>query len=191
MSRLPLSAALMTIAVLACAPGAAAKEITAMKICGADRCAHVKRSTAQRLHDTGGLGGAAMSTAVGRASYYRVIATIGDDTGHAAGHFALAYAPRLQAVLPLDAYPPGEWTRLSDKVAKLLARLTRQIEPLPAKHLRAEPARRDGRSRRESGSRGRRLTPRTTGVCRRSSPACPLCWSSGSGSGWCCSDGAP
>lgn len=139
MSRLPLSAALMTIAVLACAPGAAAKEITAMKICGADRCAHVKRSTAQRLHDTGGLGGAAMSTAVGRASYYRVIATIGDDTGHAAGHFALAYAPRLQAVLPLDAYPPGEWTRLSDKVAKLLARLTRQIEPLPAKQLRAEP----------------------------------------------------
>ena len=182
MSRLPLPAALMTIAVLATAPAATAKEITAMKICGADRCAQVKRSTAQRLHDTGGLGGAAMSTAVGRAPYYRVIATIGEGTDDSAGHFALAYAPRLKAVLPLDAYPPAEWTRLSDEVAKLLDRLARPYRAAAGQAPLA-PTRPKGRPfRRESGSHGRRPTRRTTGDCRRSSPACPRCWSSG----WCC-----
>lgn len=137
MPRLPLPAALMTIAVLTAAPGAAAKEITAMKICGVDSCAHLKRSTAQRLHDTGGLGGAPMSAGLSRAPYYRAVVTIGDGRDDSAGHFSMAYAPRLHAVLPLDAEPPGAWMRLPDAVAKTLDRATRHIEPIPAERLRA------------------------------------------------------
>jgi hypothetical protein len=134
MSRLPLPAALMTIAVLTAVPGAAAKEITAMKICGADSCAQLKRSTAQRLH--GGLGGAPTSAAVGRVPYYRVVVTIGDGRDDSAGHFSMAYAPRHDAVLPLDSHPPGPWMRLSDATAKTLDRVAGRIEPIPAERLR-------------------------------------------------------
>ncbi len=191
MSRLPLSAALMTIAVLACAPGAAAKEITAMKICGADRCAHVKRSTAQRLHDTGGLGGAAHER--GRGPRPLLPGDRNDRRRHRPrrGPLRAGLCPAPPGRAPAGRLPAG-------RVDAALGRGREDSSTgspgtssrYPAKHLRAEPppARplppRVWKPWQEADAEGRR------GVCRRSSPACPRCWSSGSGSGCCCSDGA-
>ena len=140
MPRLILPVVLMTIVVLGAPPGVAAKEIRAMTVCGADRCAKVERATAQRWHETGGLEGPPLSPPSRRAPYYRVTTFIGEPGGGPAGHFSLAYIPRLDAVLPLASEPPAPWMRVSGSVAKQLAPLARGMTPLPAKQLDDAPA---------------------------------------------------
>lgn len=137
MPRLTVPAILMTTALLGAAPGALAKEIGAMRICGPDRCAHMKRATAQRFHESGGLEGPWIRAAVGRVAYYRVIVGVDDGSGRSAGRFSMAYAPRPGAVLPLAVSPPAGWARLSDRAATTLARLTRDIAPFPPRRFRA------------------------------------------------------
>jgi hypothetical protein len=129
--------------VLSTAPGAGAKVITAMKVCGPDRCVELERAAAQRYHETGGLEGPQIGRAVGPTSHYRVTTYIGDGQGNRAGHFAMAYSPRLKAMLPLDGDPlasPYPWRRVSAEAARRLARLTRDIEPFPARRFAASVA---------------------------------------------------
>ena len=57
MPRLITCAVLTTIVLLGAAPGAAAKVVKAMKVCGPDRCVRVERAAAQRYHENGGLEG--------------------------------------------------------------------------------------------------------------------------------------
>jgi MYXO-CTERM domain-containing protein len=55
----------------------------------------------------------------------------------------MAYSRRLGATIPLDADPvlqPAAWMRLSPDAARRLARLTRHIEPFPARRLEAARA---------------------------------------------------
>ena len=137
MSRLSLPAVLSSIALLSAAPGAEAKEIAAMKVCGPDRCVHLKRTVAQRLHDAGALEGVPISDAVERATYYRVTIRADDGSGRHVGRFSLAYAPRPRAVLPLDVSPTPTWARLPEPAAARLARLTRGITPFPARRFPA------------------------------------------------------
>ena len=190
MSRLPLSAALMTIAVLATAPGAAAKEITAMKICGArslrargalDRPAPPRHGRAGRSRHQHGRGPRLLLP--------------GDRNDRRAnrrlrGPLRAGLCPSPPGRAPAGRLPAG-------RVDAALGRGREAPRPAHPAYRAATgqaPPRRPAPARpfrRESGSHGRRPTPRTTGVCRRSSPACPLCWSSGSGSWARCSDGAP
>jgi hypothetical protein len=154
MPRLITCAVLTTLVLLGAAPVAAAKVVKAMKVCGPDRCVRVERAAAQRYHENGGLEGPSIERAVGRVPFYRITTFIGDGQGNTAGHFSTAYSRRLHATIPLDAdtFPqPAAWMRLSPEAARRLARLTRNIEPFPARRLEAA----------KSASSGDSLPPET------------------------------
>ena len=143
MPRLATCAVLTTIVLLGAAPGAAAKVVKAMKVCGPDRCARVERAAAQRYHENGGLEGSSIGRTGTRVPFYRITTFIGDGQGNTAGHFSMAYSRRLGATIALDADPvpqPAAWMRLSPDAARRLARLTRPIEPFPARRLDAARA---------------------------------------------------
>lgn len=144
MPRLILPTVLTTVVCLSGAPGAAAKQITAMKVCGADRCVKVERAIAQRWHEDGGLEGPPISAAPRPAAYYRVIIFVGEPGGGPAGQFSLAYMPRPRAVLPLDTDSPAPWMHVSGPAAKRLASVTGGVTPLPAKRLGPDMARAAG-----------------------------------------------
>ena len=143
MPRLITCAVLTTLVLLGAAPGAAAKVVKAMKVCGPDRCVRVERAAAQRYHENGGLEGPSIGGTATRVPFYRITTFIGDGQGNTAGHFSMAYSRRLDATIPLDADPvpqPAAWMRLSPDAARRLARLTRHIEPFPARRLEAARA---------------------------------------------------
>ncbi|HEX2414560.1 MAG TPA: hypothetical protein VHJ37_05020 [Thermoleophilaceae bacterium] len=140
MPRLILTAVLTTIVVLSAAPGAGAKVITAMKVCGPDRCVQLERTAAQRYHDRGGLEGRSIDHAMGATPHYRLTTFFGDGQGGTAARFVLAYSPPLKATLPLDSgslTAPYPWRRVPPSAARRLSRLTQGIEPFPAKRLAA------------------------------------------------------
>jgi hypothetical protein len=136
MLRLTLTAVLVSIALLVAAPGAAAKNVTSMRVCGPDRCAEIGKAAAQRFHDVGGLEVHALGRKVGRVAFYRVTTFFGDGVDPRAGHFTQAYAPAVKAVLPLDT-GTGGWMRVSVRAERRLAQATRGIEPFPPRRLAA------------------------------------------------------
>jgi hypothetical protein len=147
MQRLITCAVLTTIVLLGAAPGAAAKVVKAMKVCGSARCVGVERAAAQRYHENGGLQGRSIAPAADPRPFYRITTFIGDGQGNTAGHFTMAYSRRLNGVIPLDAYPrPTAWMRVSPEAARRLARLTRGLAPFPARRFETGPAASDGDS---------------------------------------------
>ncbi len=135
-----LSAVLTTIVLLSAAPAASAKVITAMEVCGADRCVRVERAVAQRYHESG-FGGPVLSRGVGATTHYRVTTYVGDGQGNPAAHrFVMAYSPRLEAVLSLDLRPTGppfEWMVVSGDAERGMSRMTQGIAPFPGRQLAA------------------------------------------------------
>ena len=143
LTSIPLTALLTMIVVLSAAPGAGAKVITAMKVCGPDRCVQLERAAAQQYYERGGLEGRSIGHAMGATAHYQVITFFGDGQGGTAARFTLAYSPRLKATLPLDTgslTAPYPWRRVSADAARRLARLTRDIEAFPARRLAASVA---------------------------------------------------
>lgn len=154
MPRLITCAVLTIIVLLAAAPGAAAKVVKAMKVCGPERCVRVERAAAQRYHENGGLEGPSIGGTATRVPFYRITTFIGDGQGNTAGHFSLAYSRRLDATIPLDADPlpqPAAWRRLSPDAARRLARLTRHLEPFRARRLEAARAAESAKAADNSG----------------------------------------
>jgi hypothetical protein len=128
---------LTALALLAAVPGAAAKEINAMKICGREGCAPMKRSVAQSFHDDGSLYGPLLAREPGRVRHLRLTMFFGDGTGENVGRVSLAYAPALRAVVSTDPGPATPWQRVSPGAARRLDRAAGTLTPFAAKRLRS------------------------------------------------------
>jgi hypothetical protein len=126
-------AVLASIAVLGTAPAASAKEIVAMKICGSDGCAPLKRAAAQRWHETGALGGvSSLDGDPGKVRHYRLKVYFGDGSGEAVAHITMLYSPRLRAVLQPDAVPPMPWSHVAKAAAARLNAAAGGLTPFRA-----------------------------------------------------------
>jgi hypothetical protein len=132
----PKLAVLALAAALAAAPAATAKEITRVEVCGASGCRDVPPAVGQHFHDEG-FGGATLERDPGPVEHFRIVFWVGDGQNPEAGNFGVAYAPSVDAVLPLDTEPPLPWAATSLRARRLLERATRGLTPLPAKRLRA------------------------------------------------------
>jgi hypothetical protein len=137
MRRLCLLTALTLLAV---APGAAAKEVTGMKICGREGCAPLKHSVAQSFHDDGSIYGRPLAHDPGPVRGFRLMMFFGDGAGETVGRVSLAYAPALRAVLSTDAVPATPWQRVSPAAARHLDRAAGALTPFAAKRLRSADA---------------------------------------------------
>jgi hypothetical protein len=138
MPRLVPPALLISIFLLAAAPGAVAKEISGMKICGREGCVPLKPGVAQRFHNTGALNGKLLRSDPGPVPHYRLIMLYGDGNGGIAHRGTSAYAPSLRAIVPLDANPPVSWWRVTRRAAARLNGIARDLTMFGARRLKVD-----------------------------------------------------
>jgi hypothetical protein len=130
MRRIALPLALLLCAVAA--GDAAAKEVTAVKACGPSDC----RTSRDRDVIDVVQGGAQPSIPTGvKAPWYRLAVEI-DLGSEQDEHFAMAFAPAIRMLRGGDREAGYEWLRLSRVDTATLVKLTRGIEPFPARKLR-------------------------------------------------------
>jgi hypothetical protein len=147
---------------LALAAPAAAKELSAARACDADRCNTVTSSSELRaLMDQN-----PAAAPERRAPFHRVRMTI-SEPGGSDFHYTVAYVPALKMVREQPSMN-GEplWTMPSPRAIAVLDRLTRGLEPIPARRLRG-------------------IAPATaTAPAPASSPSPPAGGGGGGGSAW-------
>jgi hypothetical protein len=119
--------AAVVLAALAVAPAAAAKEITSVKVCGADRCVTSRDATLlQGLMNGGGTGSAPQHP----AGAIRLRSRVGEPGG-GAFHFTNWWVPGTGLLLVED----GGWITLPDRVAGVLETVSTGLRPYPARRL--------------------------------------------------------
>jgi hypothetical protein len=125
-----LTAFLALILTLAFASAASAKEIVALKVCGASDC---RATTDPQLIQAVESSNESVPPGA-KAPWYRVEARMRIE-GAADEHFTLAFAPRLRM---LRGGEPGSWywMLLSKEDAAAFGELTRDLGALPASRLR-------------------------------------------------------
>jgi hypothetical protein len=130
MRRLTIPLAILLAA--AAAGDASAKEVTAVKACGPSDC----RTSRDRDVIDVVQGGAQPSIPTGeKAPWYRLGIRIHLEGSHDE-HFAMAFAPAIRMLRGGSRESGYEWLRLSRVDTATLGRLTRGIEPFPARKLR-------------------------------------------------------
>jgi hypothetical protein len=122
-----LIAAALLAAVLLVPSPADAKELSAVKVCGADRCVTFHdHSTLQPLAE----GGAMTSAPQHRAPFYTMRITVKDE-GASDHHWSQAYLPSAGLI---RAGEEGDysWLRTTPAGRPVFARVTRGLAPFPA-----------------------------------------------------------
>ncbi len=144
---------ILAFAFLLFVPSALAKELSAVKVCGADACRHVSdRSATIAMVEGDG-----RSTPPRRAAdWYRI--HFGVRAGPERDRFAIDVLPAAGYTRSHDPETGQSiWTPLTAEASRAIRAATRGLEPFPA----AEPARAEGLAapvRRDAGASGATLT---------------------------------
>ena len=125
--RTPL--ALLVIAAVALGPAAAAsaKEISAVKVCGADGCHDVTDRATMAVAD----GGPPTTWPDEPSPFYRVKISVKGEDGETVPGWTFLWVPAVQKV----EFEDGTWGNPASTTIDELTKLTRSIEPLPASRL--------------------------------------------------------
>lgn len=116
--------AVAVLAALAVAPPAVAKEITSVKVCGADGCVTTRDPTLlQGLMGGGGLGAAPRHP----SGAIQLRARVSEPGGEVIGRFSNWWVPGTELVVGED----GTWARLPRDAVVVLEKLSDDLHPFP------------------------------------------------------------
>ena len=123
------SLVLLAVAAAALGPaaGAAAKEIASVKVCGAAGCADVTARTTMAIAD----GGPPTGWPDARSPFYRVKIAVRGEDGRSVPGWSFQWVPAAQKI----QFEDGTWGNPPSTAIEELERVTRGIEPLPARRL--------------------------------------------------------